>query len=59
MGLTSLTGGEPKRMTGWQIAAGWDEGLRPIESVHHQAGNYRVQVRGDEVEGDAELERAG
>jgi hypothetical protein len=38
-------------MTGEQIPAGWEEGLRPIELVHHQAGNYRVQVRGDEERG--------
>jgi hypothetical protein len=36
---------------GEQIAAGWEDGLRPIESVHHQAGNYRMQVRGDEERG--------
>jgi hypothetical protein len=47
--MTSLTGGKPARLSGEQIAAGWEEGLRPMESVHHQAGNYRVQVRGDEA----------
>jgi hypothetical protein len=44
--MTSLAGGAPSRVTPEQIAAGWEEGLRPIEAVHHQAGNYRVDVRG-------------
>jgi hypothetical protein len=47
--MTSLAGGAPSRVTPDQIAAGWEEGLRPIEAVHHQAGNYRVDVRGDQA----------
>jgi hypothetical protein len=47
--MTSLAGGMPSRMTPEQIAAGWEDGLRPIEVVHHQAGNYRVDVRGDQA----------
>jgi hypothetical protein len=45
--MTSLTGGTPSRLTPEQIAAGWEDGLRAIEVIHHQAGNYRVDVRGD------------
>ncbi len=47
--MTSLTGGQPSRMKAEQIAAGWEEGLRPIEAVHHQACNYRVTVQGDQA----------
>ena len=43
--MTSLAGGEPAELTPAQIAAAWEEGLRPIEAIHHQAGNYRVTVR--------------
>ena len=25
----------------------WDQGLRPLQAVHQQAGNYRVEVEGD------------
>jgi SnoaL-like domain len=47
MDMTSLAGGKPTRMSAEQIAAGWEQGLRPIEAVHHQAGNYRVQLDGE------------
>ena len=30
-----------------QIIAAWEEGLRPLEAVHHQAGNHRVTIEGD------------
>jgi hypothetical protein len=46
---TSLAGGRPSRMTAEEVAAGWEQGLRPIEAVHHQTGNYRVDVEGDEA----------
>jgi hypothetical protein len=44
--MTSLVGGEPQIMTPAAIAAAWEQGLRPIEAVHHQAGNFRVDIRG-------------
>lgn len=47
--MTSLAGGQPNRLTGEQVAAGWEEGLKSIESVHHQAGNYRVDVQDDQA----------
>jgi SnoaL-like domain len=51
MDMTSLIGGKPARMTGEQVAAGWEEGLRPIEAVHHQGGNYRVEINENEATG--------
>ena len=48
--MTSLVGGEPAQLTAGQIAGSWETGLRPIEAVHHQTGNYRVSVSGDEAE---------
>lgn len=51
MDMTSLIGGEPTRMTAEEVTAGWEEGLRPVEAVHHQAGNYRVQLDGSEAIG--------
>jgi SnoaL-like protein len=47
--MTSLAGGRPSSMTAEQVAAGWEQGLRSIEAVHHQAGNYRVDVEGREA----------
>jgi len=45
-----LTGGEAGRTSGAELAATWEEGLRPIHALHHQAGNYRVTVQGNEAE---------
>ena len=47
--MTSLTGGSPSKLTGEQVAEGWKQGLRAIEAMHHQAGNYRVEVQGDQA----------
>jgi hypothetical protein len=45
--MTSLAGSAPADRTAEEIIAGWEEGLRPIEAVHHQAGNYRVEIDGE------------
>lgn len=45
--MTSLAGGSPTRLTPQQIIDAWEQGLRPLQAIHHQAGNYRVEVRGD------------
>lgn len=48
-GMTSLAGGQSTHLTPEQITAGWETGLRPIEQVHHQTGNFMVSVDGDEA----------
>ena len=48
--MSSLGGGSPKELDPAEIIAGWKSGLAPIEAVHHQVGNFRVEVRGDEAE---------
>jgi 3-phenylpropionate/cinnamic acid dioxygenase small subunit len=40
--MTSLAGGAPVTFSPAQIADAWRDGLRPIESVHHQIGNLRI-----------------
>jgi hypothetical protein len=45
--MTSLAGGEPATLTPPQITDAWEAGLRPIEHVHHQAGNLLIDVDGD------------
>jgi hypothetical protein len=47
--MTSLAGGEPSHVSGADIAAGWEQALRRIEAIHHQAGNYRVEIQGEEA----------
>jgi len=48
--VTSLAGGQAGEMTGADLAAAWETGLKPIQAVHHQTGNCRVNVLGDEAE---------
>jgi hypothetical protein len=47
--MSSAGGGPPAQMTPQEITDGWDGGLRPIKSIHHQAGNFRVEVSGDQA----------
>jgi hypothetical protein len=48
--MTSLSGGKPEMKTPQQIADMWDQGLKRIKAIHHQAGNYRISVRGNEAD---------
>jgi hypothetical protein len=47
---TSLGEPAPRELTPEQITGAWESGLAPIESVHHQSGNFRIRVDGDEAE---------
>jgi ketosteroid isomerase-like protein len=47
--VTSLGADVPETLTPDAIAAAWEDGLRPIEALHHQTGNHRVEVSGDEA----------
>ena len=42
--MTSVAGGEPTEIAAEEIVAAWDRGLRPIQAVHHQIGNLRVDL---------------
>jgi hypothetical protein len=42
--MTSVAGGSPALLSPEQIASGWETGLAPIESVHHQTGNLSVAI---------------
>ena len=48
--MTSLTGGSPGKKTPQQIADMWDQGLKPLKAIHHQAGNYQARVNGSEAD---------
>jgi hypothetical protein len=45
--MSSVGGGPAASVRAADIAAGWRTGLAPIEHVHHQAGNFVVDVNGD------------
>jgi len=42
--MTSLVGGEPAMLLASAITSAWEEGLRPLETVHHQTGNFEVII---------------
>lgn len=44
--MSSLSGGEPTTIAADDIVAAWDRGLRPLQAVHHQVGNFRIRVDG-------------
>jgi SnoaL-like domain len=48
--MTSLAGGTPERKTPRQIADMWEQGLKGIKAIHHQAGNYQVTIKGNEAD---------
>ncbi len=50
--MTSLVGGEPVTLTGQEITDSWDEGLAPLEAVHHQVGNFIVDLNTDQDEAE-------
>jgi hypothetical protein len=47
--VTSMVGGEPTMLTPDDIVAAWDEGLKHLDAIHHQAGNYLVDVAKNEA----------
>ena len=47
--MTSVTGEEPLDATAAAVVDGWRESLSHLEAIHHQAGNYEVEVHGEEA----------
>jgi hypothetical protein len=43
--MTSMVGGKPVTMKPADIVAAWDKGLKPLKAIHHQAGNYVINVK--------------
>jgi hypothetical protein len=48
--MTSLAGGEPSRLAAGQITDAWNEGLKKLQAIHHQAGNFRVTISGEKAD---------
>jgi hypothetical protein len=44
--MQSMTDEAPAELAADDIVAGWEQGLAPIDRLHHQAGNFLVDVRG-------------
>lgn len=47
--VTSMSGGEPVTMTAQQIVDAWDNGLKALKAIHHQTGNYVVDLHHNEA----------
>jgi hypothetical protein len=45
--MTSMAGGEPQTLAPADIAGAWESGLKPIQAIHHQSGNFRIEIAGD------------
>jgi hypothetical protein len=48
--MTSLTGGQPSKLALQQIIDSWEQGLKNLKAIHHQAGNYQVTLKGNEAD---------
>jgi hypothetical protein len=48
--MSSLGAGEPKELTARAICDMWKDGFVGIDHVHHQAGNFIVEFKEEDVE---------
>ena len=48
--MTSMVGGEPVTLTPDEIVTSWEKGLKPLKAIHHQAGNFVVNVNQKEAD---------
>jgi len=48
--MSSMGAGEPKHLSPDDIVAAWDAGLKPLKAIHHQAGNYLVNIDGSNAQ---------
>lgn len=47
--MTSVAGGQPSIITPQEIVEGWDKGLKPLKAIHHQSGNFLVDIMANEA----------
>jgi hypothetical protein len=48
--MSSLGAGKPSMMESKKIVAGWEQGLQPVEAIHHQAGMYEIEINPNEAD---------
>jgi hypothetical protein len=44
--MSSLGAGDPQDLSPDDIVGMWDAGLKPLEAIHHQVGNFLVDING-------------
>ena len=48
--MTSMAGGDPVIMTPQQITDAWDQGLKSLQAIHHQVGNFNIRIKTNEAQ---------
>jgi hypothetical protein len=48
--MSSLGAGDPQDLSPDDIVAMWDAGLKPLDAIHHQVGNYLVDINGSRAD---------
>jgi hypothetical protein len=48
--MSSLGSGAPAVLTAQEIVERWRDGLKDVQALHHQSGNYIVSLSGDTAE---------
>ena len=48
--MSSLGAGPPQRYAATEICDMWKQGFSGLDAVHHQAGHYLMEARGEEAE---------
>ena len=48
--MSSAGGGDPKQITAEEICSMWNQGFQGIDAVHHQAGNYLIDINGNNAD---------
>lgn len=48
--MTSMVGGKPSTVTTQEIVDAWDKGLKALKAIHHQVGNYVVEIAENEAD---------
>ena len=45
--MSSMGAGPEAVVPARQVVDSWETGLKPLQAIHHQTGNHRVEIRGD------------
>lgn len=48
--MTSMGADKPETLKPQQIVTAWEDGLKGLQAIHHQVGNYIVTIRGREAD---------
>jgi hypothetical protein len=48
--MTSLAGGGPSMVSSQDIVDAWDTGLKALKAVHHQSGNFVIEINDKEAD---------